>query len=205
MNILVVEDDGDIGAMLSRGLSAEGFDVEVATAPRPRSTPPAPTTRARSCSTSCCRTARASTCAGPCGGRATRGHPVPQRQGRGGGPGQRGPRRRGRRLYREAVRVRRAGGAAARPSCTGSAAPPTTPERRAAGAGPRHPAGAVRRDPRAPHGAEARTCSPLLMATPNRPVPRGDIFDRLWASQGGASSSMWWTSMWATCATSSRR
>lgn len=27
----------------------------------------------------------------------------------------------------------------------------------------------------------------LLMATPNRPVSRGDIFDRLWASQGGAS------------------
>lgn len=29
MNILVVEDDADIGAMLSRGLSAEGFDVTV--------------------------------------------------------------------------------------------------------------------------------------------------------------------------------
>ena len=29
MNILVVEDDSDIGAMLSRGLSAEGFDVTV--------------------------------------------------------------------------------------------------------------------------------------------------------------------------------
>ncbi|ABS67048.1 response regulator transcription factor [Xanthobacter versatilis] len=27
----------------------------------------------------------------------------------------------------------------------------------------------------------------LLMATPNRPVPRGEIFDRLWANQGGAS------------------
>ena len=27
----------------------------------------------------------------------------------------------------------------------------------------------------------------LLMASPNRPIARGEIFDRLWASQGGAS------------------
>lgn len=51
MNILVVEDDSDIGAMLSRGLSAEGFDVTVVGRADGLSTQRGSTIPARWCST----------------------------------------------------------------------------------------------------------------------------------------------------------
>ncbi|MDQ0507221.1 response regulator transcription factor [Xanthobacter agilis] len=187
MNILVVEDDGDIGAMLSRGLNAEGFDVEVATSAE------AALDAARAynpCAVvldimlpdgsgiDVCRALRSAGHSGPILFLSAKDEVADRAEGLGAGaddyivkPFE----------FAELVaRLRahlmhRLGGAKDTRLNAGRLVLDLVT--RQVLFGEIH----VRLTER-----EAELLA-LLMATPNRPVARGDIFDRLWASQGGNS------------------
>lgn len=187
MNILVVEDDSDIGAMLSRGLSAEGFDVTVVG----RAEEALETARQYNpCAVvldmmlpdgsgiDVCRALRSAGHSGPILFLSAKDEVHDRAEGLGAGAddyivkpfvfGELVARLRTHLLHRlgesHADRVM-AGRLVLDPST------------RTAKFGEVH----VRLTER-----EADLLA-LLMASPNRPIARGEIFDRLWASQGGAS------------------
>lgn len=187
MNILVVEDDSDIGAMLSRGLSAEGFDVTVVG----RADEALDTARQYNpCAVvldmmlpdgsgiDVCRALRSAGHSGPILFLSARDEVHDRAEGLGAGAddyivkpfvfGELVARLRTHLLHRLGE------GHADRVMAGRLVLDPST---RTAKFGEVH----VRLTER-----EADLLA-LLMASPNRPIARGEIFDRLWASQGGAS------------------
>lgn len=187
MNVLVVEDDGDIGAMLNRGLSAEGFDVTVVG----RADEALDT--ARQCNPCAvvldimlpdgsgidvCRALRDSGHSGPILFLSAKDEVHDRAEGLGAGAddyivkpfvfGELVARLRAHLLHR-------LGDSHSGRVVAGRLV--LDPSSRTVMFGEIH----VRLTER-----EADLLA-LLMDTPNRPVPRGEIFDRLWASQGGAS------------------
>ncbi|MCL8381540.1 MULTISPECIES: response regulator transcription factor [Xanthobacter] len=187
MNILVVEDDSDIGAMLSRGLSAEGFDVTVVG----RADEALETARQYNpCAVvldmmlpdgsgiDVCRALRGAGHSGPILFLSAKDEVHDRAEGLGAGAddyivkpfvfGELVARLRTHLLHRlgESHSDRVMAGRLV-----------LDPSTRTAKFGEVH----VRLTER-----EADLLA-LLMASPNRPIARGEIFDRLWASQGGAS------------------
>lgn len=187
MNILVVEDDGDIGAMLRRGLTAEGFDVTVVG----RADEALDT--ARRCNPCAvlldimlpdgsgievCRALRDAGHAGPILFLSAKDEVRDRAEGLGAGADDYivKPFEFGELVARlRAHLLHRTGGGHEQRILAGRLVLDLST--RTALFGEIH----VRLTER-----EAELLG-LLMSSPNRPVPRGEIFDRLWANQGGAS------------------
>ncbi|MFG1347601.1 response regulator transcription factor [Xanthobacter autotrophicus DSM 431] len=187
MNILVVEDDSDIGAMLSRGLSAEGFDVTVVG----RADEALDTARQYNpCAVlldimlpdgsgiDVCRALRDAGHSGPILFLSAKDEVHDRAEGLSAGADDYivKPFVFGELVARlRAHLMHRSGGAQDRRIIAGRLVLDLST--RTAMFGEIH----VRLTER-----EAELLA-LLMGSPNRPVPRGEIFDRLWANQGGAS------------------